>query len=127
MIPPTAAFISRLADTDRDSAALRSKLAALERKLETLASTGYVDTVLRTMEGEDLELTVTTLEFTNTSKFLLHCECVRFGWTHLSPPVWVRRYCTPEYGPWKVETYYTYTLELTLCLVLASSVFGKLH
>lgn len=59
-----AAFISRLADTDRDSAALRSKLAALERKLETLASTGYVDTVLRTMEDDRAELISRSVERT---------------------------------------------------------------
>ena len=46
-----AAFISRLADNDREQALLKTKLGNIERKVEGLASRGYVDTLVKSLEG----------------------------------------------------------------------------
>ena len=46
-----AAFISRLADNDREQALLKTKLGNIERKVDGLASRGYVDNLVKSLEG----------------------------------------------------------------------------
>ena len=47
----SAAFITRLADNDREQAIIKTKVSTVERKLDTLCTRGYVDNLVKSLEG----------------------------------------------------------------------------
>ena len=49
---PLAAFITRLADNDKETASVKGKIQVIERKVDDLVTKGYVDNVIKALQGE---------------------------------------------------------------------------
>ncbi|KAL5270354.1 hypothetical protein ACHWQZ_G001173 [Mnemiopsis leidyi] len=80
-----AAFISRLADNDREQALLKTKLGNIERKVDGLASRGYVDTLVKSLEEDRNKFISSSVERTTafhieqSKKELSQKQAMRIG------------------------------------------------
>jgi len=59
-----AAFITRLADNDRETAGVKSKIQVMERKVDDLVTKGYVDNVIKALQDERNQFITKSVERT---------------------------------------------------------------
>jgi len=80
-----AAFITRLADNDREQAVIKTKVSTVERKLDTLATRGYVDNLVRSLEEDRNQFITKSVERTaafhmeQSKKELSQKQALRIG------------------------------------------------
>ncbi|XP_063689101.1 myosin heavy chain, clone 203-like [Bolinopsis microptera] len=65
-----SAFITRLAENDREQSLIKTKLGSVERKVDTLATRGYVDNLVKSLEDDRNQFITKSVERTT----LFHIE-----------------------------------------------------